>query len=126
MADRWGPLVRPTLKRPLGAFPVAFLRGAAFAWVDFLFNTPSQADSMEEWEHVCGRQPVESCSKLLLAEALTSSAAALPRTCGFSVFLNKCTLHSRLSSRRSFLFPLGVWEPAPGMIWLLVPRAKRG
>lgn len=39
---------------------------------------------------------------------------------------NKFTLHSRLSSQRSFLFPLGVWEPAPGMIQLLVPRAKRG
>lgn len=42
---------------------------------------------MEEWEHACGREPVESCSKLLLTEALISNAAALPRTCGFSVFL---------------------------------------
>lgn len=39
---------------------------------------------------------------------------------------NKLTLRSRLASRRSFLFLLGVWESAPRMIWLLVPRAKRG
>lgn len=67
---------------------MAFLRGPAFCLSrDFLFNTPSQAESMEEWEQVCGREPVQSCSKLLLTEALTSNATALPRACGFSIFL---------------------------------------
>lgn len=83
-----GSLGKADLEEAFGGISCGLPQRCSFCLSrDFPFNTLSQDDSMEEWEHVCGREPVQSCSKLLLTEALTSNAAALPRTCGFSVFL---------------------------------------